>query len=107
MKEVRVQIKNGRDITLDKICHCVDNTVYLDAGSKSKIVFSKESLKVINYGDDTKVEIDLGQVSKAHVIHGEHEIDMAIEVKDLVFDRKYIRAVYDTGELIELQIDFL
>ena len=107
MEEVRVKIKNGHDITLDKICPCVDNTVYLDSEHKSKIVFSKETIQIISYSDDARVEIELGQISKARIIHREHKVDIRVDVKDLVFDSKYIRAVYYTGELMELNIEFL
>ena len=106
MKEVRVKIKNGNDITLDKICPCVDNTVYLDYGHKSKIVFTSDSIQIVSYSDDARIEIELGHISKAHVTYGEHEVSIDIKVKELVFNSKYIKAVYDTGELIELNIEF-
>ena len=106
MKEVIVTIRSQDLDILKKRCSMTCDEIVIDANNK--IILLENIIKIERRDEDYRSEILLSaEKSFAKIECLGQKILIDIDVKQLRIDKERILAQYDTGEMIELQIDFI
>ncbi len=107
MRKAIVTVISEGDIVYHRECIVLANTIYLDDNRRDKLVFYDDQLFIEKDTDETHISIALGKEMRMTLTIDTKEVILPITLHELSIQGDHIKAIYDTGEKIEINIDLI
>ncbi len=107
MRKAIVTVIGEDEIVYHRECIVLANTIYLDDDRRDKLIFYDDQLVIEKRTDGTRISIVLGNEVRMTLSFDDQEVMIPITLHELSIQGDHIRALYDTGEKIELHIDLI